>query len=279
MKAIARKLFILLFAASVMSFVGCDDDDDFIPDSTLINALKEMYPSAQKISWEQKSDFIVADFIFNNQEVESWFDIQGNWFMTETDIRFDELPLPVQEHFVLSQYADWEIEDVDMIERYNTEVIYIIEVEKNDQEIELVYDENGGVIKELTEGVGESQQPLVLVKDITDFIANKYSGAKIMGYKMEGNDVVVDILYNNYYREAKFDTAGYWIGTVWKIDKDNLPENVLKLIKEEFSDKKIAEIRLRETPTRKDCLLKIEVSENVYVLYIANLPTGETVLS
>ena len=43
--------------------------------------------------------------------------------MTETDIPYQSLPEAVRTSFEASQYANWKIEDVDKVERLNTETV------------------------------------------------------------------------------------------------------------------------------------------------------------
>lgn len=263
------KLFMLLFAFSAVSFVACDDDDDYIPETSVVNAFSSKYPQAKKVSWETKTDYKVAEFILDNHEMEAWFDGQGNWFMTETDIRFEELPLVIQEKHVLGEYANWRVEDVDMIERYNTETIYVVEVEKGDQEVELIYAGDGTLIKVITEDTGKPHLPLVITEAINTFISDKYPGAKILEYDNEKYGIEVDILHNSMYKDVLFNTSGEWVRTEWDIRKGEVPAVVLQTIEQKYADYKIDDIELHETPAGIRYAFELEKGDKEINVYIA----------
>lgn len=57
--------------------------------------------------------------------------------MTETDIPLSALPQEIQASFENSEYyLTWKVDDVDKLERDGFEIIYVIEVEKQNQEVE-----------------------------------------------------------------------------------------------------------------------------------------------
>lgn len=259
-----RNLFILpvtLFAIISAFLVGCDNYDDFVPETTIVNAFQDKYPDAKKVSWENKLDYKVAEFIQDNHSCEAWFDTSGKWIMTETDILFEQLPLPIQEHFVLSAYAGWRIDDVDKIERYNTETVYIIEVESGEQEVELYYSADGTLIKELSENAGESHQPVIITETINGFIASKYAGAKIVDYDSEINGIEVDIFHGGIYKDVYFNTSGEWLSTQWDIRQNEVPAIVLQSIASTYNGYEIEDIEYIETPEGIRYLFELEKGE------------------
>ena len=132
--------YFLLLALGVFAFAlqSCDDDDNdgiSVP-AELSNALAKEHPNAQRIEWETKGAYYVADFHEDNFEKEAWFTKDGVWQMTETDLRYADLPAPVRSSYESSTYYNvWKVEDVDKLERKEMAVVYIIEVEKGNQEM------------------------------------------------------------------------------------------------------------------------------------------------
>lgn len=242
------KLLLLLFVLSAVSFAGCSDDDDYIPETAVVDAFTSKYPEAKRVSWETKMDYKVAEFILANHETEAWFDASGNWLMTETDIRFDELPLLIQDKHVLGEYANWRVDDVDKIERYNTETIYVVEVEQGDNDVELVYAADGTLIKVIAEDAGKPHYPLEVTESINQFISDKYPGAKIIEYESEKTYVEVDVLHNGIYKDVYFSTSGDWVRTEWDIRKSDVPSVVLQTLESKYGSYRIDDIELHETP-------------------------------
>ena len=98
-------------------FMSCDDDDDkFTPESIVTKAFDTKYPDAQRVSWENEAGYVKAEFYTGSYEAEAWFDPQGNWMLTETDLPYKALPQTVKNSFEASLYAKWKIDDVDMLD-------------------------------------------------------------------------------------------------------------------------------------------------------------------
>ena len=114
-------------------FMSCDDDDDkFTPESIVTKAFDTKYPDAQRVSWENEAGYVKAEFYTGSYEAEAWFDPQGNWMLTETDLPYKALPQTVKNSFEASLYAKWKIDDVDMLERPDAGTIYVLDVENGD---------------------------------------------------------------------------------------------------------------------------------------------------
>lgn len=124
------KTRMTIFASLLLAgftFTSCDDNDDnYTPDEKIVNVLYEKYPNAQRVDWELQHDHYVADFYDNNIEKEAWFNTKGEWVMTESDILFENLPKAIQTAFGESEYKDWRVDDVDMLERVEMETMYVL---------------------------------------------------------------------------------------------------------------------------------------------------------
>lgn len=263
------RLFVLLLAVSSAMFVGCsDNDDDFIPDDVVVNSFNTKYPDAKRVSWETKDSYKVADFVYDNKETEAWYDAQGKWYMTETDISFDQLPVPIQEAFVLSQYSGWKVDDVDMIERFNTETIYVIEVEKGKEEIDLYYTADGLLVKEVAEDTGKPHLPLVITEAVEKFLNEKYAGAKILEYDIEKDGIEVDIIYQNIHKEVRFNTKGEWVKTEWDVRKSDVTPVVLTAIEKEYPGYDIDDIEIHESPSGLLYVFELEKGNEELKVYV-----------
>lgn len=138
-----KHYFMLLAFLGAVSLQSCDNDDDSVTVSPqLQKALADKYPGATRIEWEPEAGYYVADFWYNNYESSAWFATDGTWHMTETDILYNDLPNAVQTTFK-KDYSAWRVDDVDKIERPDAETVYVIEVEKGNQELHLHYSPDG----------------------------------------------------------------------------------------------------------------------------------------
>lgn len=239
---------LFLLAAVLMVFSGCSDDDNYLPETTVVSAFNSKYPNAAKVEWEVKAGYQVVDFMMNAKEAEAWFETTGKWIMTETDILFDELPLAIQTEFVGSEYYSWRIDDIDKLERLDTETIYIIEVEKGKEEYDLYYSEDGLLIKAVRENDKNGYEPMEMPAAIADFITQTYPNATILELEWEGSFHEVDIREGNLHKEVLFNSNYEWIRTEWDICIADVPAVVTTALKTTaYADYKIDDVEALET--------------------------------
>ena len=206
------------------AFTSCDDDNDnYTPGEEIVNVLYEKYPNAQRVDWELQRDHYVPDFRDNNIEKEAWYNTKGEWVMTESDIPFEDLPQAIQTAFGESEYKDWRVDDVDMLERVEMETMYVIEVEKGKQEFDLFYAEDGILIKDI-EDLDNNYQPNTVPEVLKNFINNKYPQATIVDIEIEKGITEIDILHENKAKELHFNSANEWLYTTWEVKEREIQE-------------------------------------------------------
>lgn len=250
------KFLLLAVILGSLSLFACSDDDDYTPDQTVKEAFEAKFPDATRVSWEKKGTYRVAEFRLNNQETHAWFDISGEWYMTETELKtLSALPAKVQEAFRQSEYADWKVDDVDKVERPESEPVYIIEVEQGKQDIDLYYSEEGILIKTVADGDFRPEDHLTnsLPASVKDFIAKNYPQARIVEYEMEKGNLEVDIIDGNKGKEVVFNSKNEWLYTEYDVVSTDVPENVMNtlttLMSSQYKDYRIDDIDCYETKT------------------------------
>lgn len=139
----------LMMFVTVWVFSACDDNDDDVKNvpNPVAQALKAKYPSVAYVEWERKGDYYVAECALNGQDMDVWFDNQGEWRLTETEIYWNSLPTAVQTAFSNGEYAAWKLEDMDMLEFPSLPTEYVIEVEMGRSEYQLFYSESGDLLQ------------------------------------------------------------------------------------------------------------------------------------
>lgn len=226
------KVVLLAAVCSTIGFSSCsDDDDNYQPDSMVEKAFDTKYPNAQRISWESKNGYQVADFIDGSFEAEAWFDPKGEWMMTETDIHYTALPQEVKVSFEGSIYAQWKQDDIDKLERKGLGTIFIIEVEKGNQEFDLYYSEAGLLIKELADTDHSQHLPSILPNQLTTLISEMYPNSIILEIENEKIGIKADIVQNHIHKEVYFDSSNKWLFTSWEIRLNKVPEIVINALK------------------------------------------------
>lgn len=272
-----RKNVFLMAVLSLFIFQSCDKDDngqqpDFVTTETKA-AFSEKYPSVKKVSWKSSNGYFVADFKQGQTDIEAWFDKAGIWFMTETDIPFNQLPNEVKTAFGQSEYSGWKVDDVDMLERQGMETIYVIEVEQGENEMDLYYSPDGVLIKaipDMDDDKGyEDFIPSQLSADISEYISKSYPSARILDVDVEKGMVEVEILDGKTCRELLFDNVGNWIQTETELPVSALPSEVLAAIRaSQYATYQIDDVDFIQTPDGEWYLIELEFGETEVELRI-----------
>lgn len=249
------KFFLFLFCmGSLLGWTACDKDDDdhrYTPAEAIIKALAEKYPGAQRVSWEYKHGYEVADFYLGNQDTEAWFDAQGKWVLTETELPLSALPVAVAESLAAGPYASWKVKnEVDKIERPEAVTLYIIEVEQGAAEMDLYYTENGLLVKEIADNDPDDVYlPAVIPDAVKNRLSELYPKAVILEYEVEKQAVEVDILDGNIHKEVVFDSDYQWIYTEWEIRSNDVPPVVMQALRHSaYAAYTIDDVHIYEKP-------------------------------
>ena len=109
-----------------------------------------MYPKAAGIAWSQDGGYYCANFVKNGFTKNVWFNTQGQWAMTQTDlVSLDRLSPTVYNAFVSGPYASWVVDDVTMVEFPKWQAIIVIKVGQDNVDIkyQLFYTPQGMLLK------------------------------------------------------------------------------------------------------------------------------------
>lgn len=251
------KIYALVVALSAAwSLQSCDNNDDeslAVP-AELQSAFSSKYPNVTNVKWETKSGYYVADF-YDGYEASAWFTQDGKWQMTETDIPYSALPQAVKTAFETGEYTKtlgWHIDDVDKLEREGWETTFVIEVEKQNQEVDLYYSTEGVLIKRIVDVDDDRddqylpEQNVQLTEGMRNFIDTEYPGAKLVEVDREDDGLhqgftEVDIIHfdtelnRNVSKEVVFDRDGNWFSTSWEVHPNELPAAVTSAIQTTYS--------------------------------------------
>lgn len=225
------KLLLMSLAMLGLALQACNDDDDHHRNPAAERTFKTMYPGATSVRWEGIRGYSVADFRYEGYERDAWYNREGVWFMTETDIPFNDLPAGVKTSFGASEYAQWTVDDVDMVERKDIETVYILEVEQGNQEYDLYYTEDGTLIKAVPDGDNDYLPP-TLNATVMAFLETNYPNAKIVEADYENNKLEVDIIDGTKLREVVFNSASAWLYTKTEVQQADVPQAVMTALQD-----------------------------------------------
>ena len=256
----------LLAAASLNAFASCDDDDRHESNpqrngvsELVVKTFNEMYPDAKNIEWEVKNEYAIAEFYSpsgaqgDDENTKAWFDnTLGDWAMTECDIASSAIPQAVLTAFGASEYADWRIDDIDMVLRNGMELVYVLEVEQGERDIDLYYSEDGVLVKSIS-GLGDNYDysdfiPKQPTGSVTDWIASNYPDARIVDIDTDDGRTEIEIIDDGQLREVLFNTSGSWLYTKTEVRWNRLPSAISQAFQaSEYRDYHIDDIDFYQT--------------------------------
>ena len=280
------RIYIMVLL-SVLLLQSCEKDPISGISDKAIENFEKMFPDAQGTEWELKQEFAVATFYMADTKTtapsnnSAWFyNESGAWGMTETEIVYTELPEAVRAAFEASEYAAWNVEDIDLLSRQGIEKTYVIEIEKAEMELELYYNGNGLLLKIEQDDDDDDdytdQVPGIYMSQIEDFVNKIYPGARILDVEEEEvedsekgeMEIQVEILDGNIEREIHFNMDVVWQYTETEMEVKNLPALVVKTIEDNYPDAEIEEASMIETSSMVYFEIELENDDEEFTVRI-----------
>ncbi|MGG9971982.1 PepSY-like domain-containing protein [Ferruginibacter sp. SUN002] len=138
----------------------------------------ERYPAASDVQWVRYQDVPVTDadwnlmdwasldttdyaakYVIDKKDYWSWYTPQGEWISTVSTIESTEVPAAVNKT-LQSQFPGYTITFVNK-ENYKNKTAYKVKLEKGDDKMKVVMDENGSIMKQK----GEEDGQKIKIKD------------------------------------------------------------------------------------------------------------------
>lgn len=144
MKLKTMQLVVLLLLGTGTIFAQ-DIPKSKVP-SVIINNFNKEFPKANDIEWKMQGDLYNVDFEIGwFTDYEAWFTASGKLVKYTQEISKSDLPISVR-NVIKNQYKEYRIDDVEKIIENNEET-YKIELEKQDEDFDVIFNKNGKIIK------------------------------------------------------------------------------------------------------------------------------------
>lgn len=195
----------------------------------------------------------------NGAKVE--FTKNGEW--KDVECKYGEVPaaiVPQQiRDYVAKNYPDRKITAIDRDRRD-----YEVELDNGlDLKFDLYYSEDGVLLREVPDRDGNDDHgdmlPQELSKAISDFIARKYPGARIVDAEREKGNTEVDIIFAGKALEVCFGTGDAWLWTKTGVRLSEVPDVVRRTLQSsQYGTWVIDDVDLYESPDRVWYAIEVE---------------------
>jgi len=272
--------FWTLLISGMLFFVSCSDDDDvsdggngMVPQAVL-DAFQSQYGQT-RAEWSVKDGYAIAEFMGENGETIAWYALDdARWGMTETEIPYSALPQAIQEAIAQSAYASWTPDrEVDVLDRFGAEKLYVIEMKNGGTEVDLYYTESGILVNEYVDNDGKDNDytgylPQTPVAGVNDWIDQHFPGARIVDIDVERNGTEVEIIQDGMKHEIWFDASSAWVSTKTEYGWRNVPDVVQAFVQANYPDYRIDDVDRYETAANRYYCVEIERGDREKKIYL-----------
>lgn len=130
--------------------VSCEKYEDGKPVKDVRAEFAKMYPDAWDVEWEYKGTLWEVSFETgtrpNGTDRQAWYDMDGNWVQTITEVFISSVPQDIREYLQTSEFASGQFvdDDADYIEKPDGN-LYRFDIRLDGKEIEVDVTEDGKV--------------------------------------------------------------------------------------------------------------------------------------
>ena len=124
-----------------------DDHNNFQPviiPQAITDSINKMYAGATILEFDQEKNGFEVDILHNNIYKDVYFNTENQWISTEWDITKDQVPAIVMNALQASEYKNYTIDDIDLIEKPEG-TFYVFDLEQGDNDVEVTFDSEGNI--------------------------------------------------------------------------------------------------------------------------------------
>lgn len=116
--------------------------------TTVKGSFEKMYPGAQVAEWElEKNNIYEVEFTYNNSEYEANYEEDGKWISTEKELATNEIPVSISESLKASEWASWEIDEVNELSTPERKKFYEVELEQSVNKLFVYFLPDGSLVE------------------------------------------------------------------------------------------------------------------------------------
>ena len=227
----AKTTLFTLFAGLAILLASCDNNGDdhkdaIEPTEPVMQAFNKKYPNASNPIFTIEGNYYVAEFTYNGVSTEAWLTEQGKWMMDKADTPFNQLPEAVTAAFGNGLYAGWKVDDSYTINRDSMAVVYKIDAEKGNSDMDLYYSLYGNLIKAVNDA-GNEDAPIVIPAEVHTLMAYTFATCDLLDIQSNADGYILNMLDGKVYKIAQLNKNYLWQSTAYQIAEQDVPEIIM----------------------------------------------------
>lgn len=132
-----------ILIAVLLLFFSCEETE--VPRNVQIKFL-ELEPSAHRINWTIDDGIYQVDCLIKSKKTTSYFDKNGNWLETESEIDSEELPEAILKT-LKTKMGEYSIIDIELVKTKENQVLYEVDLKKENKIYDILFDETGKILR------------------------------------------------------------------------------------------------------------------------------------
>lgn len=227
----AKTTFFTFFAGLAILLTGCDNDDNdhkdaIEPTEPVMQAFNKKYPDAVNPIFTIEGNYYVAEFMNKGISTEAWLTDQGKWMMDKADTPFNQLPSNVTTAFNNGLYSGWKVDDSYTINRDSMGVVYKINAEQGNSDMDLYYSQYGNLIKAVNDA-GNEDAPIVIPTEVHTLMAFTFASCELLDIQANTDGYILNLLDGKVYKIAQLNKDYKWQSTSYQIAEQDVPAIVM----------------------------------------------------
>lgn len=103
-------------------------------------------PVAADIVWTIEGDIYQVDYMLSSKHTTAYYDEQGQWLETETELAVDELPHNVLQT-LQTKMGEYTILDIELVETREGELLYEVDLQKDNKTYDILFNKDGKILR------------------------------------------------------------------------------------------------------------------------------------
>lgn len=227
----AKATLFTFFAGLAILLTGCDNDDNdhkdaIEPTEPVMQAFNKKYPDAVNPIFTIEGNYYVAEFMNKGISTEAWLTYQGKWMMDKADTPFNQLPSDVTTAFNNGLYSGWKVDDSYTINRDSMGVVYKINAEQGNSDMDLYYSQYGNLIKAVNDA-GNEDAPIVIPTEVHTLMAITFASCELLDIQNNTDGYILNLMDGKVYKIAQLNKDYKWQSTSYQIAEQDVPAIVM----------------------------------------------------